>query len=315
MIRAITFDFGNTLVPVPDGALRGVVGETARAIATRLGPFDEDEVNRVWSEERARQFREEVPHGREVDLGQRLGRILARLRGMPAPPDECAGTTPPPAPQRRRGASTGGGRLLGARSSTGCHRPRRPAVSSPPRAAAVPARGPLQLAVGDDDRPLRRCRGLVAVPARRRRVAAGRDDQAPPADLRRSTREALGQPDPGDILHVGDDWAPMSSARSGPAGWRPTSGTGRPTRRPPAATVTRPSWPTWSWTISASWRRSSNASADASADGDPRRSRSVGRSGARRHATGSSTWRCWPRRSSPGSSSVSSSPAATCTRT
>ena len=63
-----------------------MVGETARAIATRLGPFDEDEVNRAWSEERARQFREEVPLGREVDLAQRLGRILARLRGMPAPP-------------------------------------------------------------------------------------------------------------------------------------------------------------------------------------------------------------------------------------
>jgi len=87
VIRAITLDFGNTLVPVPDGALREVVGETARAIATRLGPFDEDEVNRVWSEERARQFREEVPLGREVDLAQRLGRILARLRGMPVPPD------------------------------------------------------------------------------------------------------------------------------------------------------------------------------------------------------------------------------------
>ncbi|HKF85599.1 MAG TPA: hypothetical protein VKB30_07425, partial [Candidatus Limnocylindrales bacterium] len=88
MIRAITLDFGNTLVPVPHTALRDVVAETARGIAVRLGPFDEDVVHGIWTEERARQFREEVPQLREVDLAQRLGRILARLRGMPAPPPD-----------------------------------------------------------------------------------------------------------------------------------------------------------------------------------------------------------------------------------
>ena len=36
-------------------------------------------------EERERQFREEVPEFREVDIGQRAVRVLARLRGM-APP-------------------------------------------------------------------------------------------------------------------------------------------------------------------------------------------------------------------------------------
>ena len=41
----------------------------------------------VWAEERDRQFREEVPLGREVDLEQRVARTLARLRGMPPPPD------------------------------------------------------------------------------------------------------------------------------------------------------------------------------------------------------------------------------------
>src|SRR5258706_8861708 len=39
----------------------------------------------IWAEERERQFREEVPQFREVDLAERFVRVLARLRGM-APP-------------------------------------------------------------------------------------------------------------------------------------------------------------------------------------------------------------------------------------
>ena len=88
MIRVITLDFGNTLVPVSADGLRGVVVHTATAMASDLGPFDVDEVLRAWDEERERQFREEVPQFREVDLAQRVVRILARLRGMaPPPPD------------------------------------------------------------------------------------------------------------------------------------------------------------------------------------------------------------------------------------
>ena len=84
-IEAITFDFGNTLVPVPAAGLRGVVARTADRIAVQLGPFDPDVVLRAWAEERERQFREEVPQFREVDLALRVVRILARLRGMPVP--------------------------------------------------------------------------------------------------------------------------------------------------------------------------------------------------------------------------------------
>lgn len=88
MIRAITLDFGNTLVPVPAAVLRGVVAHTAIEMAARLGPFTADEVMRTWGEERERQFREEVPQFREVDLAERVVRILARLRGMAPPPAE-----------------------------------------------------------------------------------------------------------------------------------------------------------------------------------------------------------------------------------
>ena len=87
-IEAITFDFGNTLVPVDRAGLHRVVETTARAMAARAGPFEVADVLRIWAEERERQFREEVPAFREVDLAERVVRVLARLRGMAAPPPD-----------------------------------------------------------------------------------------------------------------------------------------------------------------------------------------------------------------------------------
>jgi HAD superfamily hydrolase (TIGR01509 family) len=84
-LEAITLDFGNTLVPVPHDALRQVVRRTAEHVCERCGPFAMDEFLTVWAEERDRQFAEEVPEFREVDLDQRLVRVLARLRGFEAP--------------------------------------------------------------------------------------------------------------------------------------------------------------------------------------------------------------------------------------
>ncbi len=89
-IQAITFDFGNTLVAVSRDALRRVVEVTADRVAARLGPFDRDAFLETWAEERDRQFREEVPRFREVDIGDRFVRVLARLRGVDPP---IAGTT------------------------------------------------------------------------------------------------------------------------------------------------------------------------------------------------------------------------------
>jgi putative hydrolase of the HAD superfamily len=89
-IAAITFDFGNTLVPVDRAGLRRVVRLTAQQVSARLGPFDVGHFLAAWAEERERQFREEVPRFREVDLADRFVRVLARLRGMPAPPPEVA---------------------------------------------------------------------------------------------------------------------------------------------------------------------------------------------------------------------------------
>lgn len=84
-LEAITLDFGNTLVPVPHEALRLVVEHTARSVCDRCGPFPLEVFMRVWAEERDRQFAEEVPEFREVNLDQRLIRVLARMRGFEAP--------------------------------------------------------------------------------------------------------------------------------------------------------------------------------------------------------------------------------------
>ncbi len=54
-------------------------------VVRRSGPFDEGAFGAAWADERERQFAEEVPRMREVDLEARVVRVLARMRGM-APP-------------------------------------------------------------------------------------------------------------------------------------------------------------------------------------------------------------------------------------
>jgi FMN phosphatase YigB (HAD superfamily) len=87
-VAAITIDFGNTLVRVDRPGLWDVVDATAVQLAGRSIVRDQDAFVRIWAEERDRQFREEVPEFREVDIPQRAVRVLARLRGMTAPPPQ-----------------------------------------------------------------------------------------------------------------------------------------------------------------------------------------------------------------------------------
>lgn len=88
-VAAITIDFGNTLVQVDRAGLRDVVEQTADAIGLRGIVSDRAAFLTAWAEERERQFREEVPEFREVDIGQRAVRVLARLRGAAPPPAEA----------------------------------------------------------------------------------------------------------------------------------------------------------------------------------------------------------------------------------
>jgi len=87
-VAAITLDFGNTLVRVDRPGLWDVVDATAVQLAGKRIVDDQEAFVRTWAEERDRQFREEVPEFREVDIPQRAVRVLARLRGMAAPPPE-----------------------------------------------------------------------------------------------------------------------------------------------------------------------------------------------------------------------------------
>ncbi|HSS36556.1 MAG TPA: HAD family hydrolase [Patescibacteria group bacterium] len=84
-LRAISFDFGNTLVPVRREDFRVVVTRMTTDIAGRSGPFGDGAFETAWLEEGQRQFAEDVPRMQEVDLAQRTIRVLARLRGMPTP--------------------------------------------------------------------------------------------------------------------------------------------------------------------------------------------------------------------------------------
>jgi FMN phosphatase YigB (HAD superfamily) len=230
VIRAITLDFGNTLVPVPDGALREVVGETARAIATRLGPFDEDEVNRIWSEERARQFREDVPHGREVDLALRLGRILARLRGLPAPPDDvawddtAAGLLSDAA--ERGWAVDVYSRAFVARLPPAPRAGSILAALAPRFPLAVLSNWPLATTID------RYVEAAGWSPYLRAVVVSQRVGTIKPHPaIFAAARDALGLPAPGDILHVGDDWvADVVGAKR--AGWRAAYLRSRPSDSP-----------------------------------------------------------------------------------
>ena len=217
-IEAITFDFGNTLVPVDRAGLRRVVESTARQVAARLGPFDAAEFLRVWTEERERQFREEVPHFREVDLAVRFARILARLRGMTTPGpgetwDQVAAATYSTAQEldwavdvysaafiAELPAPDGIGPLLARLAS----RHRLGILSNWPLAATIDR----YVATKGWDHHFR----AIVVSQRVGTIK-------PHPAIFAAALEALGAPQPDAVLHVGDDWA-ADIVGAKKAGWR-----------------------------------------------------------------------------------------------
>lgn len=230
MIEAITFDFGNTLVPVSRAGLAGVVAETAAAIAERLGPFSAAAVLDAWAEERDRQFREEVPQLREVDLGQRVVRVLARMRGKRAPRsderwDDAAAAALSSADEvewavdRYSGAfvetmppEPGAGELL-ARLALGYR-------------LAILSNWPLATTLDRYAEAHGWSAHLSAI------VVSQRVGTIKPHPLMFETaRAALGGPAPGRILHVGDDWA-ADVVGAKRAGWRVAWLNGRPVDSP-----------------------------------------------------------------------------------
>lgn len=218
MIEAVTLDFGNTLVPVPASALRRVVEVTAREMAGRLGPFEVERVLDAWHEERERQFREEVPQFREVDLAQRIVRVVARLRGMAPPPgdarwdDAAAARLSDPdevawsvdaysrAFVEALPAADGAGALIEQLA-----RDRRVAIlSNWPLAATID----------------RYCEAAGWTEHLSAIVVSQRVGTIKPHPaIFAAARRALGEPAPDEILHVGDDWA-ADIVGAKRAGWR-----------------------------------------------------------------------------------------------
>ncbi len=221
-LSAITFDFGNTLVPVHRAGLEAVVSALADAAAARFGvartPFLE-----AWMEERARQLREEIPRFREVDLTDRLRRVLARLRGMPEPSPDAAWDD-----EVAAGRSTPDEIAFGMDVYS---RAFVTMIPPDPRVAALLARLARRYRLGIlSNWPL-------AVTIDRYAEAAGWTAHLaaivvservgtikPHPAMFRAAELALGRavarpPVPGAILHVGDDWAADVVGALG-AGWR-----------------------------------------------------------------------------------------------
>jgi HAD superfamily hydrolase (TIGR01509 family) len=229
-LRAITFDFGNTLVAVDRAALHGVVDATAAAVAARLGPFDVGRFMAIWGEERERQFREEVPRFREVDLAQRFARVLARLRGVA-----------PPSPDDRWDDDSASRMSEPAEIDWAVETYSRAFVEALPPPPGV---GPLLERLARRHRLAILSNWPLAVTIDRYAEAAGWAPHLtaivisqrvgtikPDPAIFAAAAQALGDPPPTTILHVGDDWAAdvVGAAR---AGWRSAYLDARPADSP-----------------------------------------------------------------------------------
>ena len=217
-IAAITFDFGNTLVPVTRTALRRVVGGTADAVCSRWPDLDRAAFLAVWAEERERQFREEVPQFREVDLAQRLVRVFARLRGMEPPPADRAWDDARAAERSDPADVTWAVEQYSRAFVAGL--PPAPGVGellerlAATRTLAILSNWPLAATIDRyaDAHGWAPHLGAIVVSQRVGMIK-------PHPAIFDAARSALGDPSPASILHVGDDWA-ADIAGAAAAGWR-----------------------------------------------------------------------------------------------
>jgi HAD superfamily hydrolase (TIGR01509 family) len=228
-VRAISFDFGNTLVPLGRDDLRAVVRRMTSQVAVRSGPFDEGDFGAAWATERERQFAEEVPRMREVDLAQRVVRVLALMRGMAAPEravrwDDAAAarlSTPEEVEAALADYSRAFVETIRAPADVGPLLERLAARY----ALAICSNWPLAATI---DRFVEEAGWLPHLKAIvvSQRVGAIKPDPR----MFDAAEKALGTP-PGSILHVGDDWA-ADVVGAKRAGWRAAYLPGRPPDSP-----------------------------------------------------------------------------------
>jgi len=218
-IAAITFDFGNTLVPVGRDALRRVVELTADGV-TRADPaIDRTAFLEAWVEERERQFRENVPQFREVDLAERLVRVFARLRGIVPPPPDGAWNQRRAAALSTRAEVDRAIEVYSRAFVDGL--PPVPGVDAllaglavEGRRLAILSNWPLAATIdryADARGWTPSLTGIVVS----QRVGVIKPHPA----IFAAARAALGDPAPQAILHVGDDWA-ADVVGAASAGWR-----------------------------------------------------------------------------------------------
>jgi len=229
-VRCITFDFGNTLVPVDRAALRRVVELTGEWAIRHLEPVPIETFHAVWAVERERQFREDIPRFREADLAIRFGRVIARLRGMTAPPPDLAWDDAAAAGRSDPGEIAAAVEVY-SRSFID-------AIPPPPDVGPLLARLAAHRRVGilsnwpfaaTIDRYVESAgwaEHLTAVVVSQRVGSI-----KPHPSIFAAAEAALGAPDPAVCLHVGDDWAAdvVGAIR---AGWRAAHIHGRPEDSP-----------------------------------------------------------------------------------
>lgn len=217
-IRAVTFDFGNTLVPVGRAALRRVVEITADEVTAGIAGIDRDAFLVAWGEERDRQFRENVPQFREVDIAQRIARVFARLRGAAvasdAPWDDAVAATKSDPPEIEFALSSYSHAFIdGMPPRPGVGRLLRSLVGDG-RRLAILSNWPLAETIDRYAEANGWCDWLEAVVVSER-VGVIKPHPA----IFAAARAALGEPEPSTILHVGDDWT-ADVVGAADAGWR-----------------------------------------------------------------------------------------------
>jgi len=225
-VAAITIDFGNTLVRVDSPGLRGVVEQTSEELERRGIVRDRPAFLAAWAEERERQFREEVPQFREVDIPQRAVRVIARLRGMRPPPETerwddtaAAGHVAPGEVEQVVDAYSGA--FISRMSPVADAADTLRQLASRGFALAILSNWPLALTVD------RFAEAQGWLPYLRSIVVSQRVGTIKPhPSIFRAAETALGMngsadgsAEGGRILHVGDDWA-ADVVGASRAGWR-----------------------------------------------------------------------------------------------
>jgi putative hydrolase of the HAD superfamily len=91
-IRAVSFDFANTLYPLRSGELEQTIESLHAFLESAVGyPVDYDDLRGVYLAVRERQFTENRPTLRENDFTERIAHtVSAALGGAPPPPDLVA---------------------------------------------------------------------------------------------------------------------------------------------------------------------------------------------------------------------------------